>query len=104
MALKNRDAGSDGLVCEGKSKAFGARFKDDPHPAYKPHPDCWHCHAPMGCVTCSGAIYELLCMNCRDWGNRAALEWHGRLMKTADERAEAVRFLNSCLNIRGATR
>ena len=96
--------------CACNSHAFGAKFRGVPHSTagnlrrlytkngkdywsldrnYTHHPGCMHCYADMGCFRCSGLTEELLCMKCRDWAHPDALEKHGRLLKTAEEKAKA---------------
>jgi hypothetical protein len=82
--------------CPGKSRAWGAKFHLEEHPAFAPHLPCWKCGADMGCARCSGPAHELLCMDCHDW-SKEAYDRHGRLLKTAEERAEAVAFLRSTI-------
>jgi hypothetical protein len=82
--------------CVG-SRAWAARFHAEEHVAFKPHPPCWKCGANMGCVRCSGPTYELLCMNCKDWGHGDAYDHHGRLLKAPEERAEGVKMLRSII-------
>jgi hypothetical protein len=72
--------------CEGKSWAFGAKFRGEPHDCYQAHPPCMNCFADLGCRRCSGLIEELLCMKCHNWGHPAALEKHGKLGKTPTEK------------------
>lgn len=97
--LKDRDSNEAGEIpCPGDSCAFGAKMRGEPHPAVKPHPDCMNCHAPLGCVRCSGITRELLCMKCRNWGHKDALKEHGRLLRTDDERRDGIAFLNSILS------
>ena len=95
------------VECPGESRAFGAKFKGNPHPTagnlrrlymkngkdywsldryYTFHPPCMHCYADMGCFRCSGLTEELLCMKCRDWAHPDALEKHGKLAKTPTEK------------------
>ena len=85
------------ILCEGKSKAFGAHYRGEPHPAFKPNPPCMHCGADLGCQKCSGIKRELVCMECRDWGNEAGVAFHGRMLKTPQERADGSAFLKSAL-------
>jgi hypothetical protein len=84
------------LMCEGRSHAFGAKWRGEAHEAYRPHPFCKNCGCDLGCQRCSGRTDELLCLNCSppDWGSVAALEKHGRLLHGADK-LEALKFLNS---------
>jgi hypothetical protein len=83
------------LMCEGRSKAFGAKWKGEAHEAYKPHPFCKNCGCDLGCERCSGLRDELLCLNCSppNWGSPQALAKHGRLLTGQDKR-DAVNFLN----------
>ena len=83
------------VQCDGKSRAWGAKFKNEEHIARDPHPPCRLCGADMGCVRCSGPTYDLLCNRCRDWGHVDALNRHGRPLTTAVERAKAVAFLRA---------
>jgi hypothetical protein len=79
--------------CEGKSQAWGAKFRNEPHNCYQPHPPCMRCYADMGCVRCSGRTDELLCRKCKDWAHPAAFEKHGRMLKTPEERRAALAIL-----------
>jgi len=88
---------NDAPSCAGKSRAWGSRYRGEEHPAYRQHPVCKNCHADLGCVRCSGPTYELLCMGCKDWGHEDALNEHGRLLNTPEERAEALNFLRSLI-------
>ena len=90
-------AGYKPPVCAGKSRAWGAKFRDEEHIAYKPHLPCWHCGADLGCVRCSGPTYELMCKDCQDWGHQDALARHGALAKTPEERAERLQRLREII-------
>lgn len=81
-------------MCEGHSRAFGAKWRGEAHEAYEPHPNCKNCNSNLGCRRCSGLVEELLCLNCKDWGHPAALEKHGRLLHGPDK-LEALKFLNA---------
>ena len=91
------------LMCEGKGRAFGTKWKGEAHEAYQPHPFCKNCGADMGCVRCAGRRDELLCLNCSppNWASAEALEKHGRLLTGQDKR-DAVNFLNSVAKQIGA--
>src|SRR6185437_7516615 len=107
---ENGEEPGDATYCEGRSRAWGAKWAGEKHlgwplrvrnqhgpdgTTYILHPPCWKCGADMGCIRCSGPTTNLLCNDCKDWGHPDALESHGRLLKTPEERAEAIGFLRS---------
>lgn len=83
--------------CNGRSAVWGARsdLVNVEHHYTRLHPPCKNCRAPMGCPRCSGPTYELLCVGCR--AHPDALEKHGRLLKTPEERAEGLRRLRAII-------
>jgi len=78
----HRPTSESGGRCMGRSRAWHARWRNEPHEAYQPHPPCRRCGADMGCRRCSGPSYELLCTNCRDWAHAEALAQHGPLRQS----------------------
>lgn len=81
-------------ICPGRSRAFGAHRRGDPHPARHRHLPCRTCGADMGCRLCSGPENELLCLNCKDWAHDLGLLQHGHVLRGA-EREEGMKLLRS---------
>ena len=89
--------------CNGQSKAFNAKLQGMPHHYTNLHPRCMVCGTDLGCPRCSGPLRELLCLargpNKPHWGSREALNEHGRLLESPEERREALNFLRSAVGL-----
>jgi hypothetical protein len=108
-------------LCPGKSRAFGAKMWDEPHPIgrYR-HKRCWSCGADLGCTRCSGLLRELLCMGHGSdrnelkhgglgpvWATVAALVEHGPLRgfnQTVDSYPPAFASMYRATELTGGTR
>lgn len=55
---------------------------------------CWRCKQRMGCTGCCEIERDRVCLNCRDWANRAALDTHGPLIKDKGKCAEGFRIVS----------
>ena len=84
-------------LCEGKSMAWGARYRDEPHGCYQPHPPCMRCYSDMGCFRCSGRTDELLCRKCSDWAHPAALEKHGPIHISPEQKIQALKIIRNLI-------
>jgi hypothetical protein len=51
------------IHCDGSRVAWTKGGMTNPHHGRIRHPDCWHCHQPMGCDQCV-STRETLCKRC----------------------------------------
>ncbi len=68
--------------CNGSRVLYpSVRNVENPHHGHRFHPDCWSCHAPLGCDTCACAA-EVICVRCCCVGTVQAIAQHGILVNT----------------------
>lgn len=66
--------------CDGSRVAWLKSGVPHPHHGRQRHPNCWHCHQPMGCDQCVAA--DALCKRCAAWTYPEHLAQFGPLLNT----------------------
>ena len=76
-AKKRQDGTGADVKCTGGRSFMCQR---DPHDHGKiPNITCYRCGVRLGCSVCTGSSYELICLECHNWGHRAGVAQHGNV-------------------------
>ncbi len=92
MARVKIDNNNSGDKCNG-GNSFGCYRGEHDKSRRNPNIRCMTCNQRMGCGICCQIPRELLCLNCKDWATKAALNAHGHvvpLQVTSDKRVKEL--------------